>query len=84
VLLESPEQRAVTATAADDIWTPEQMGKFLDLVAAHRLGGCFALTLLGLRREEVGGLRWSDIDLGTGALRIHQTRVRTCGNRETC
>jgi hypothetical protein len=24
--LESPEQKAVTATAADDIWTPEQMG----------------------------------------------------------
>ena len=39
------------------------MAKFLDHVAAHRLGGCFALTLLGLRREEVGGLRWSDIDL---------------------
>jgi signal transduction histidine kinase len=30
----SPEQKAVTATAADDIWTPEQMGKFLDHVAA--------------------------------------------------
>ena len=55
--LDSPEQKAVTATAADDIWTPEQMGKFLNHVAAHRLGGCFALTLLGLCREEVGGLR---------------------------
>jgi integrase len=75
VLLESPEQGAVTATAADDIWTPEQMGKFLDLVAAHRLAGCFALTLLGLRREEVGGLRWSDIDRETDALRIRQARV---------
>jgi hypothetical protein len=42
----SPEQKAVTATAPDDIWTPEQMGKFLDHVAAHRLGGCFALTPL--------------------------------------
>jgi hypothetical protein len=55
--LESPEQKSITATAADDIWTPEQMGKFLNHVAAHRLGGCIALTLLGLRREEVGGLR---------------------------
>jgi hypothetical protein len=25
----------------------EQMGKFLDHVATQRLGGCFALTLLG-------------------------------------
>jgi hypothetical protein len=55
------------------------MGKFLDHVAAHRLGGCFALTLLGLRREEVGGLRWSDIDLDTGALRIRQARVDVNG-----
>ena len=77
--LESPEQKAVTATAADDIWTTEQMGNFLDHVAAHRLGGCFALTLLGLRREEVGGLRWSDIDLETGALRIRQARVDVNG-----
>jgi integrase len=55
------------------------MGKFLDHVAALRLGGCFALTLLGLRREEVGGLRWSDINLDAGALRIRQARVDVNG-----
>lgn len=77
--LESPEQKSITATAADDIWTPTQMTAFLDHVAAHRLSGCFALTLLGLRREEVGGLRWSDIDLETGALRIRQARVDVNG-----
>jgi integrase len=77
--LESPEQKAITATAAEDVWTPAQMGKFLDHVAGHRLGGCFALTVLGLRREEVGGLRWSDIDLETGALRIRQARVDVNG-----
>ena len=77
--LDSPEQRAVTATAADDIWTPAQMAKFLDYVTSHRLGGCFALTLLGLRREEVGGLRWSDIKLDTGALHIRRARVDVNG-----
>ncbi|MCP3812154.1 site-specific integrase, partial [Mycobacteriaceae bacterium Msp059] len=77
--LTSPEQKAVTATAADDIWTPEQMGKFLDHVSAHRLSGCYALTLLGLRREEVGALRWLDLDLETGALRIRQARVDVNG-----
>ena len=77
--LDSPEQTEITAADAGDIWTPEQMGKFLDHIAAHRLGGCFALTLLGLRREEVGGLRWSDIDLDTGALRIRQARVDVNG-----
>jgi len=77
--LDSPEQKAVTATDADDIWTPKQMSEFLDHVSAHRLAGCFALTLLGLRREEVGGLRWSDMDLETGVLRIRQARVDVNG-----
>ena len=73
--LESPEQKSITATDAADIWTPKQMEAFLDHIAAHRLSGCFALTLLGLRRDEVGGLRWCDVDLDTGALRIRQARV---------
>ena len=77
--LESPEQKSITATDAADIWTPKQMEPFLDHIAGHRLSGCFALTLLGLRREEVGGLRWSDIDLDAGALRIRQARVDVNG-----
>ncbi|BBX83550.1 tyrosine-type recombinase/integrase [Mycolicibacterium aubagnense] len=77
--LDTPEQKAITAAAAGDIWTPAQMAAFLDYVASHRLAGCFALTLLGLRREEVGGLRWQDIDLDTGALRIRQARVDVNG-----
>lgn len=77
--LQSPEQKSVTATDAADIWSPEQMTAFLDHVAGDRLSGCFALTLLGLRREEVGGLRWSDIDLETGGLRIRQARVDVNG-----
>ena len=76
----SPEQKAVTATDAADIWTPKQMTEFLDHIAAHRLAGCFALTLLGLRREEVGGLRWCDIDLDTGTLHIRQARVDINGH----
>lgn len=55
------------------------MGKFLDHIASHRLAGCFGLTLLGLRREEVGGLRWSDLDLDAGTLRIRQARVDVNG-----
>lgn len=80
VELDSPEQKAITATAADDIWTPAQMNAFLDHIAVHRLGGCFALTLLGLRREEVGGLRWKDLDLQAGSLRIRQARVDISGH----
>jgi integrase len=77
--LESPEQKAVVAADAADIWTPEQMTAFTDHVSAHRLAGCFALTLLGLRREEVGGLRWCDVDLDAGMLSIRQARVDVDG-----
>ncbi|BBY54597.1 tyrosine-type recombinase/integrase [Mycobacterium koreense] len=77
--LDSPEQKAVVAADAADIWTPEQMTAFTDHVAAHRLAGCFALTLLGLRREEVGGLRWCDVDLEAGMLSIRQARVDVNG-----
>jgi integrase len=77
--LESPEQKEITAAAAEDIWTSQQMTAFLDHVAGHRLGGCFALTMLGLRREEVGGLRWCDIDVDAGALRIRQARIDVNG-----
>ncbi|MFD6221249.1 tyrosine-type recombinase/integrase [Nocardia asteroides] len=69
----------VIAAHVEDVWTPEQMTTFLDFVAAHRLAGCFGLTLIGLRREEVGGLRWSDIDLTGGTLRIVQARVDVNG-----
>lgn len=75
----APEQKAVTANDAKDIWTPKQLNAFLDHIADHRLSGCFALTLLGLRREEVGGLRWCDVDLDTGVLRIRQARVDVNG-----
>ncbi|WP_245650345.1 hypothetical protein [Millisia brevis] len=66
--------------AEGEIWTPEQMTAFLDSVADQRLAGCFALALLGLRREEVGGLRWSDLDLDAGELRIRQARVDVNGH----
>ncbi|WP_035760328.1 tyrosine-type recombinase/integrase [Gordonia amicalis] len=77
--LDAPTQKVIVAVAEGDIWTPEQMSAFLDSVADHRLAGCFALTLLGLRREEVGGLRWSDLDLDAGELRIRQARVDVNG-----
>ncbi len=66
-------------TAAAGIWTPAQMDTFAAHVVGHRLAGCFALTLLGLRREEVGGLRWCDLDLTDGTLSVVQARVDVNG-----
>jgi integrase len=63
-----------------DVWTPEQLGKFLDAVADDRLYALFLLVAMtGLRRGEVIGLRWQDVDLHSGLLRITQQVVELRG-----
>jgi integrase len=60
-------------------FTPEQARAFLAAAEKTRLGAAFAIGLsLGLRRGEVLGLRWCDIDLEALTLRVEQTiqRVR--------
>ena len=60
-------------------FTPEQARAFLVAAEKTRLGAAFAIGLsLGLRRGEVLGLRWCDIDLEAFTLRVEQTiqRVR--------
>jgi integrase len=39
------------------------------------------LSLYGLRRGEVLGQRWSDIDLRAGTLTVNQARVLVKGSR---
>jgi integrase len=77
------DQVSQNVTPADgeavEVWSPQQMREFAEHVADHRLAGCFALSLLGLRREEVGGLRWADIDLTGGTLTVEQARVDVNG-----
>ena len=58
------------------LWTVNEARRFLKFGAGHRLGAAFELVLVtGLRRGEVLGLRWSDIDLGAGRLRVSQQLV---------
>ena len=55
-------------------WTAAELRRFLDRVRDERL---YALWLLsastGLRRGEVLGLRWRDVDLDAGRVAITQT-----------
>ncbi|WP_370380718.1 tyrosine-type recombinase/integrase [Catenulispora sp. GAS73] len=59
------------------VWTAEQTAAFLDRASRHRL---FALFLLaahcGLRRGEVCGLRWQDVDLKAGTIDVNQQIVQ--------
>jgi integrase len=53
------------------VWTAEQTGQFLRLVAGHRLYALFHLVALrGLRRGEAAGLRWGDLDLDAGTVTV--------------
>lgn len=54
-------------------WTLAQARSFLDAVAGHRLYAAFHVALVtGLRRGEVLGLRWVDIDLDERRLVVVQ------------
>ena len=48
-------------------WQSGDAKTFLRSIAAHRLYAAFVMSTLGLRRGEVTGLRWDDVDL-TGRL----------------
>jgi len=59
------------------VWTPEDTGKFLDHVSGHRLAPLFEMVALtGMRRGEICGLRWQDVDLESGQIRIVGARVQ--------
>lgn len=62
------------------VWTPEQLGTFLDHHLDHRLYALFHLVALtGMRRGEALGLRWSDVDLDKGMVRVVQQLLDTKG-----
>ena len=57
-------------------WTGEEATAFLAAVAGERLYPLWRLVLAtGLRRGELCGLRWRDVDLSTGTVEVAQARV---------
>jgi integrase len=53
------------------VWTPQQAGQFLDRIEGHRLYPLLHLVMLtGLRRSEVLGLTWFEVDLNDGWMMI--------------
>lgn len=57
------------------LWEPEQAARFLDVAREHRLYAFFYLSMVtGLRRGELLGLRWVDIE--GGLLHVKQALVK--------
>lgn len=58
-----------------DTWSRTEVRTFLRAATDDRLHAAWRLSLYGLRRGEVLGLRWSDIDLKAKTLTVSQGRV---------
>jgi len=58
------------------VWDVAQLRRFLDQVEGDRLAPVWLLmATTGMRRGEVMGLRWADVDLEAGRVSIVQTHV---------
>ncbi|WP_409074079.1 tyrosine-type recombinase/integrase [Micromonospora chalcea] len=75
-LVERPTHRPKQMTT----WSADQASAFLAHVADDRLQAAWMLSMYGLRRGEVLGLRWSDVDLAAGAIAVTQARVSVAGD----
>ncbi|MGH3217864.1 MAG: tyrosine-type recombinase/integrase [Streptosporangiaceae bacterium] len=58
-----------------DTWSRAEVRKFLRAAESDRLHAAWRLSLYGLRRGEVLGLRWADVDLKAKTLTVIQARV---------
>jgi integrase len=79
----------VPASDQDDdhdlvVWQMEETARFLEHVADDRLAALYELAAYaGLRRAELCGLRWSDIDEDGAGLTVRQTIVEVSRRQVT-
>lgn len=61
-------------------WTPEELRRFAAATASRPYALAWQLALCcGLRRGELAGLRWSDIDQAAGLIHVRNQRQRVGG-----
>ncbi len=61
-----------------DVWTVDELRHFLNHCGGDRYGPAFhVLALTGLRRGELCGLRWQDVDVPSGVLLVRQQLVQS-------
>ena len=92
LVADAPKLRSIPKVE-HKVWTPEQLQAFLRCAAGHRLFPAFWLeAMTGMRRSELLGLRWGDIDLHAGtmsvnrglvaiAYEVHESRCKTDSSR---
>ncbi len=86
ILPSNPVERAKRPRKAPSepgqVWTPGQLRAFLDTARQHRLFAFYRLAAYtGARRGELLNLRWRDIDLDAGEVRITGSAAVIAGQR---
>jgi integrase len=77
VELESETDHRTPAT----VWTPAEVRQFLDAAREQRLYAMYVVVITcGLRRGEVIGLRWDDVDLDNALLVVHRSVIQLGGH----
>ena len=75
---EHVDQVAVSHRAVET-YTEAEVGTLLAAIADDRLSHAWELGLCGLRRGEIAGLRWADVDLDAKTLSIVNNRADAGG-----
>ena len=58
------------------VWSADELRTFLRHTEDDRLGACWVLAVsTGMRRGELLGLRWADVDLDAARLAVRRSRV---------
>lgn len=85
LLRENPANRADPPSIQEPelkVWTGTEIATFLAAASTDRWApGWWLAATTGMRRSEVLGLRWSDVDLNAGHLEVRQTLVLVDGRR---
>jgi integrase len=75
-LVDGPRQERYQAT----VFTREETRRFLQAIRGHRLEALFSVAVaVGLRKSEILGLEWSDIDQGAGTVTVRHQLQRVAG-----
>lgn len=74
-LVDKPKPDTSDGVYQGQAWTPVQARAFLRQVRTDRYAAAWRLSLYGLRRGEVLGLTWSNVDLENAEAHIVSTRV---------
>lgn len=66
------------------IWSPVELAAFIKTASEHRLGALFEVALhTALRRGEICGLRWADVDVNRRVIMVRHNRVLVGGTTVT-